>query len=115
RAAIEDGTLEGPPAISPLVMPTRTFAGRETLSVGGEAVELIWANIHSDDQTVLWLPERRLLFCADAMEDPVTYVEEPDHFAAHLGDLERLAEPEPARILPAHGAPDVIAGGGYPP
>ncbi len=69
RAAIEDGTLEGPPAISPLVMPTRTFAERETLTVGATTVELIAANIHSDDQTVLWLPERRLLFCADAMED----------------------------------------------
>jgi len=115
REAIEDGTLEGAPAISPLVMPTRTFAERETLTVGATTVELIWANIHSDDQTVLWLPERRLLFCADAMEDTVTYVDEPDQFDAHLRDLERLAELDPARILPAHGDPDVIAGGGYPP
>jgi cyclase len=115
RAAIEGGRLEGPPAISPLVMPTRTFAGSETLSVGREAVELIEANIHSDDQTVLWLAERRLLFCADAMEDTVTYVDEPDQFDAHLIDLERLARLEPTRILPAHGDPDVIAGGGYPP
>jgi cyclase len=115
RAAIEDGTLEGPPAISPLVMPTRTFAERETLSVGATTVELIEADIHSDDQTVLWLPERRLLFCADAMEDTVTYVGEPERFDIHLRDLERLAELEPAHILPAHGAPDVIAGGGYPP
>jgi cyclase len=115
REAIEDGTLEGLPAISPLVMPTRTFARRETLSVGGEAVELIEANIHSDDATVLWLPERRLLLCGDTMEDTVTYVGEPDQFDAHLRDLERLAELGPARILPAHGDPDVIAGGGYPP
>jgi cyclase len=114
REAIEDGTLEGPPAISPLVMPTRTFAERETLTVGATTVELIWANIHSDDQTLLWLPERRLLFCADAMEDTVTYVGEPQGFDAHLRDLERLAELDPARILPAHGAPDVIADGGYP-
>jgi cyclase len=115
RAAIEDGTLAGPPAISPLVLPTRTFAERETLTIGATTVELIWANIHSDDQTVLWLPERRLLFCADAMEDTVTYVDEPGQFDVHLRDLERLAELQPARILPAHGDPDVIAGGGYPP
>jgi cyclase len=115
RAAIEDGTLEGAPAISPLVLPTRTFAERETLTVGATTVELVWANIHSDDQTVLWLPERQLLFCADAMEDTVTYVGEPDQFDAHLRDLERLAGLKPSRILPAHGAPDVIAGGGYPP
>jgi cyclase len=114
REAIEDGMLEGPPAISPLVLPTRTFAERETLTVGATTVELIWANIHSDDQTVLWLPERRLLFCADAMEDTVTYVDEPDQFDAHLQDLVRLAKLDPARILPAHGDPDRIAAGGYP-
>jgi cyclase len=115
REAIEDGTLEGPPAISPLVMPTRTFAERETLSVGETTVELIAANIHSDDQTVLWLPDRRLLICGDTMEDTVTYVDEPDQFDVHLRDLDRLAELKPDRILPAHGDPDRIAGGGYPP
>jgi cyclase len=114
RVAIEDGTLEGPPAISRLVLPTQTFAGRETLTVGEEAVELIAANIHSDDATVLWLPERRLLLCGDTMEDTVTYVGEPERFDAHLRDLERLAELRPDRILPAHGDPDWIAGGGYP-
>jgi cyclase len=115
RAAIEAGTLEGPPAISPLVLPARTFAGRESLRVGDIAVELIPANIHSDDATVLWLPERRLLLCGDTMEDTVTYVGEPDQFDAHLRDLERLRELEPRRILPAHGDPERIAAGGYPP
>jgi glyoxylase-like metal-dependent hydrolase (beta-lactamase superfamily II) len=114
RQAIEAGTLEGPPAISPLILPTRTFAGRETLTVGDTAVELIPVNIHSDDATVLWLPERRLLFCGDTMEDTITYVGEPEALDAHLRDLERLAELEPARILPSHGAPDRIADGGYP-
>jgi cyclase len=114
RTAIEAGTLEGPPAISPLVLPTRTFAGHETITVGETAVELIAANVHSDDATVLWLPERRLLLCGDTMEDTVTYVGEPDQFDTHLRDLERLAELGPAHILPAHGDPDRIAAGGYP-
>jgi glyoxylase-like metal-dependent hydrolase (beta-lactamase superfamily II) len=115
RAAIEAGTLEGPPAISPLILPTRTFTGRETLTVGDIAVEPIPVNIHSDDANVLWLPDRRLLLCGDTMEDTVTYVGEPDQFDAHLRDLERLAELQPRRILPAHGDPERIAGGGYPP
>ena len=35
RAAIEGGsTREGPPAIRPLVMPTQTYEGRMTLSLG---------------------------------------------------------------------------------
>jgi cyclase len=115
RAAIEAGTLEGPPAIAPLVMPTRTFSRAESLSVGDTAVELIEVNVHSDDATVLWLPGRRLLLCGDTMEDTITYVDEPGQFDAHLRDLERLAELSPDRILPAHGDPDRIAGGGYPP
>jgi len=113
QEAIEAGTLEGPPAIAPLVLPTRTFAGRESLAVGDTAVELIEANVHSDDATVLWLPERRLLLCGDTMEDTVTYVDEPGELDAHLRDLERLAELGPERILPAHGDPELIAAGGY--
>jgi cyclase len=114
REAIEAGTHEGPPAINPLVLPTRTFNGGERLAVGGREVELIELNIHSDDATVLWLPEDRLLLCGDTMEDTVTYVDEPEQFEAHLDDLDRLWDLDPERILPNHGDPEVIASGGYP-
>jgi glyoxylase-like metal-dependent hydrolase (beta-lactamase superfamily II) len=113
RAAIEAGSLEGPPPIEPLVMPTRTFSGGERLALGGTEVELIEVNIHSDDAAVIWLPGQRLLLCGDTMEDTITYVDEPESFDAHLADLERLARLEPDRILPSHGDPDVIAAGGY--
>ena len=46
----------GPPAIDPLVLPTRTFEDRMTLDVGRRRVELIHVDIHSDDAAVLWLP-----------------------------------------------------------
>jgi glyoxylase-like metal-dependent hydrolase (beta-lactamase superfamily II) len=110
RDAIEAGTLEGPPAIAPLVLPTRTFDERETVL----GVELLTFEIHSDDATVLWLPEQRLLLCGDTMEDTVTYVDEPERFDAHLLDLERLREAAPRAILPNHGDPEAIAAGGYP-
>jgi cyclase len=119
REAIESGDYEGPPAISPLVLPTRTFDGREALTLGSgdEAleVELLTYDIHSDDQTLVWLPDRGLLICGDAMEDTVTYVGEADRIDAHLRDLDRLRELEPRTILPCHGDPERIAGGGYPP
>lgn len=115
RDAIEAGTHEGPPRIDPLVMPTRTFAGRERLRVGETEVELIGVDIHSDDATVLWLAAKELLFAGDTLEDTVTYVTEPDRLATHLADLSRLRELGPQRILPNHGDPDVIASGGYPP
>ena len=114
REAIESGTLEGPPPIDPLVMPTRTYTGRERLMLGDIEVELIEVNIHSDDATVLWLPGSRLLLCGDTMEDTVTYVDEPESFETHLADLDRLWDLDPERILPNHGDPEVIASGGYP-
>lgn len=111
---IEAGTLAGPPGIDPLVLPTRTFEERLTLDVGPRRVELIHVDIHSDDAAVLWLPEERILFAGDTLEDSVTYVSEPDGLDRHLAGLEELAALDPDRILPNHGDPDVIAGGGYP-
>jgi hypothetical protein len=47
------------------------------------------------------------------MEDPVTYVDEPGHFAAHRTNLAKLRQLAPERILPNHGDPQVISDGGY--
>jgi cyclase len=113
KAAIEAATHHGPPAINPLVLPDRMFGGRMTLNVGKIAVQLIEANIHSDDATVIWIPERNILLAGDTMEDTVTYVGEPEFFDTHLTDLDRLAALDPAFILPNHGDPDIIAAGGY--
>lgn len=115
RTAIEDGTDHGPPAIKPLVLPDRIFTGQMSFRFGAYAVELIEANVHSDDATVLWLPEQGLLLAGDVVEDCVTYVGAPEDFVIHLRDLDRLAALRPRRVLPDHGAPDVIAKGGYGP
>jgi glyoxylase-like metal-dependent hydrolase (beta-lactamase superfamily II) len=112
-AAIERGELEGPPPIDPLILPTRTYSDRLRLDVAEMEVELIHLNIHSDDATVLWLADRRILLCGDTMEDTVTYVDEPEAFDAHLAGLAELRRLEPEWILPNHGDPEAIAGGGY--
>ena len=113
KSAIEAGTHDGPPGIATLIMPNLIFDERMSVRVGAIDVELIHLNIHSDDATVMWLPQSRVLLAGDTMEDTVTYVVEPQHFDTHLADLDRLWALDPARILPNHGAPDVIAGGGY--
>ena len=111
--AIEDGSFHGPPVICPLILPDRVFAGQLRLRVGVRHVTLIEANIHSDDATVLWLPEEGVLLAGDTVEDCVTYVGAPAEFAVHLAELDRLAELAPRRVLPCHGDPEVIAAGGY--
>ena len=113
KSAIERGEHEGPPGIDPLILPTRVFGDRLRLVIGGVQLDLIHTNIHSDDATVVWLPEQRLLLCGDTMEDTVTYVDEPKSFGVHLANLARLRRLSPERILPNHGDPDVIARGGY--
>ncbi len=113
REAIETANYEGPPAILPLVMPSRTFSGELTLRVGDIRLEIIEVNIHSDDAAVVWWPEERILLAGDTMEDTVTYVVEPENFEQHLADLARLDALAPSRILPNHGDPDIIAAGGY--
>jgi cyclase len=111
QAGIEAGK-EWPP-IDPLILPTQVFDGAMRLTLGTWQVELVTLNIHSDDATVIWLPGPRILLAGDTLEDPITYVAEPEGFAAHLADLDRLAAFNPAHILPCHGDPDIIAAGGY--
>jgi glyoxylase-like metal-dependent hydrolase (beta-lactamase superfamily II) len=113
RSAIERGELEGPPPINPLVLPTSVFPDRLRLSVGALQLELIHTDIHSDDASLVWIPEQKLLLCGDAMEDPITYVDDPQSFDVHLTNLAKLSHLAPDRILPNHGDPRVIADGGY--
>jgi cyclase len=113
QAAIEAGTDHGPPAIRPLILPNQLFETRTPLRIGALDVELIAANIHSDDATVLWLPSEGVMLAGDTMEDTITYVGEPEQFSVHLSDLDRLAALEPRVILPNHGDPGAIAAGSY--
>ena len=115
QAGIEAGTDHGLPAIKPLILPDLVFEGCMTLDLGEERVELIEANIHSDDATVLWLPDRGILLAGDTVEDCVTYVGAPEDFEIHLADLARLEALGAAWVLPNHGAAQVIAAGGYGP
>ena len=101
------------PPIDPLILPTQVFEGSLNLTLGALQVELHCFNIHSDDATVIWLPEQHILLAGDTLEDPITYVAEPEGFAAHLAELGRLAALNPAHIQPCHGAPEIIAAGGY--
>ncbi len=111
----KQATLEaGDPPIRPLVMPNRIFSGEITLSVGTHAVTLRQMDIHSRDGTVGLLPGG-LLLAGDTLEDPITYVDEPDRLAQHLGGLAEMATWPLTRILPNHGAEAVIAAGGYGP
>ena len=103
------------PKIDPVIMPNSLFNGSRSITVGSRTVELHEFNIHSPDATVLWLPEERLLFAGDTLEDTVTYMTDPAALALHLEELKRLRSFPIDRILPCHGDPERILGGGYEP
>lgn len=102
----------GDPPIRPLILPNRIFEGELALKVGALPVLLRQVDIHSRDGTVVLLPGG-LMLAGDTLEDPITYVDEPDRLPAHLNDLGRMAGWEISRILPNHGAEATIAAGGY--
>jgi cyclase len=113
KSAIEAGTLDGPPVISPLVLPTTIFYDRLELHCGDVAIELRPLDIHSRDGVAMYLPSDGTLLAGDTLEDTVTYVDEPDRLAHHLFDLAEIAAWDFARILPNHGSKERISGSGY--
>lgn len=113
KAAIESGNKSGPPAIAPLTLPNRTYEDALHLDVGRLSVHLRHADIHSDDETLLFLDDLGILLAGDTLEDTVTYVSEPRSLDIHLQELDRIWGFPVSRILPNHGNPDIIAAGGY--
>ncbi len=103
------------PPILPLVMPTTIFEERLELTVGHRNVELHHFAIHSADGNVLWLPDEKLLFAGDTLEDTVTYISEAPEIGTHIAELARMRSWPIGKVLPAHGDADRIASGGYEP
>ena len=111
----QDAFAKSSPPIAPVVMPTTVFDGVMELSVGDIGVELRPLDVHSFDGLTMYFPKTQLLLAGDTLEDTVTYVAEPDRLEVHLAELNRLATWDIQTILPNHGAPHRIAGGGYVP
>jgi glyoxylase-like metal-dependent hydrolase (beta-lactamase superfamily II) len=114
HAAIEDGSLEGPPPIAPLVLPQTTFEDELELTVGRRRLEVRHVQIHSRDAAVVVLDTGDVL-AGDTLEDTVTYVSEPAQLELHLAELDRMRSWGAPRFLPCHGDPERIASGGYAP
>ncbi|HXG79368.1 MAG TPA: MBL fold metallo-hydrolase [Methyloceanibacter sp.] len=113
KVDIEAGKVWGPPAIAPLIFPSILFDDRLRLRVGEIDVELRRKNIHSVDGCVAYLPQDKILLAGDTLEDPLTYMIEVDRLAEHVSELEEMKRWDIVKIFPNHGAPEVIAKGGF--
>jgi len=112
RAAIEAGTLWGPPALE-VVLPNMTFRDSLVVYLGDLEIEFHNFNIHSRDGVVMYIPSDRALYVGDALEDTVTLVLDPGEIPSHIAELDRLRALDVETIYPNHGDPDVITRGGY--
>jgi len=85
-----------------VTIPTETFSSELTL---GPATVLECGAAHTKSDCVVWLPGERVLFAGDlvTVESHMNLTREDPH--EWLRILDRLAELEPAVIVPGHGVP----------
>jgi glyoxylase-like metal-dependent hydrolase (beta-lactamase superfamily II) len=93
--------------------PDRTYAEQLILDIGGALLELQHERGETDDHTVTWLPERRVLCCGDLFiwaspnaGNPQKVQRYPLEWAQAL---RRMAELRPEFLLPGHGLPVIGA------
>ena len=87
-----------------LVLPHLTFTGPLTLRAGGKLVELhSFGPAHSGCDTVVWLPDERVLFAGDLVMSGVTPFVLTGSVAGLRAALARLREFDAAIIVPGHG------------
>lgn len=91
-------------SIPGLTWPTVTFKGEMTLWMGKLEVRLMQLGRgHTKGDTVVWLPQQKILFSGDLVEaDAACYMGD-----AYLADwpatLDRLAALQPAKLVPGRG------------
>lgn len=92
-----------------LVWPTRTFADRLELEIGGERFVLQHHRGETDDQLYVWVPGRKALASADYYQGFLPNAgngkrvqRDPEPWALALREMAELG---PELLLPAHGEP----------
>ncbi len=107
QAASLEQLLGGSFAGTRVQAPTRVFATRETLALGGERIELIFAGGgHTPGDLIVWLPRQRIAFAGDIVYlDRLLGVLPVSNLARWLGSFDALVALQPRIIVPGHGSP----------
>lgn len=99
-----------------LTWPTLTFSGKLTLWLGKLEVQLLQLGRgHTKGDTVVWLPQEKILFSGDLVEFDATPYAGDAYFKDWPKTLDNLAALKPAKLVPGRGAalqtaPQVAAG-----
>jgi cyclase len=91
-----------------LTLPDVLFTNRMTLFLGETRVELLDVGpAHTTSDTVVWLPEQRVLFTGDVVMSGVTPFLPMGSVTGTLAALDRMRALAPATVVTGHG---VLAG-----
>lgn len=86
-----------------LLAPEGAVEDSLVLDVGGREVRLYFAGpAHTAGDLLVWIPSARILGAGDLLEQGVPYAAE-SYPAGWLAALNRIAQLDPATILPSHG------------
>ncbi|MBI5271618.1 MAG: MBL fold metallo-hydrolase [Burkholderiales bacterium] len=88
-----------------LTWPTLTFEGRMTLWLGQLEVQLLQLGRgHTKGDTVVWLPQQKILFSGDLVEFDATPYAGDAYFQDWPHTLDRIAALQPQALVPGRGA-----------
>jgi glyoxylase-like metal-dependent hydrolase (beta-lactamase superfamily II) len=103
-------------SIPGLTWPTLVFEHRLTLMLGGLEVEIMQLGRgHTKGDTVVWLPQERILFSGDLVEHGATPYAGDAYLAEWPATLDAIAALAPVKLVPGRGAslqtPEQVAAG----
>jgi alkyl sulfatase BDS1-like metallo-beta-lactamase superfamily hydrolase len=93
------------------IPPTQTVDDRLEVTIAGVRLELLHAPSETDDEIVVWLPERRVLQSAEVIQGeafPNLYTIRGTTYrdpVAWYRTIDRLRALRPAHLVPSHGRP----------
>lgn len=103
---------QGRPAVAEAIQaaavlaPTHPVTARTELDLGGRVVELLpTEHGHTDHDLLVWLPEERVVFAGDLIEQGAPPAFKGSWPLAWPRAVERLLELKPEVIVPGHGEP----------
>jgi len=89
---------------TPIVPPTVTFRDAVTVYAGDTRLEVMHVGpAHTTNDSVIWVPDKRILFAGDVLMSGVTPFCLMGSVAGSLQAIERLRALDPETIVPGHG------------
>jgi len=89
-----------------MLKPTILFDGHYEFELGGEKFELYYAPGETPDTLIIWMPKKRVLFCADdyyaSFPNLSSPMLGPRPVAGWIDSLSKMIELKPAFLVPGH-------------